>query len=65
MMDVLVLAERISPDEIRVLELEIPESCDCGFPNLKIWGTRMNGRLVVKVRCMRCGKPLSKVERLE
>ena len=63
---VLGLAERILPDEIRVLELEIPESCDgCGFSNFKIWGTRMNGRLVVTVRCMRCGKPLSKVERDE
>ncbi len=64
-MEILVLAERIRPDGIRSLELEIPESCDCGFPNLKIWGTRMNGRLVVKVRCMKCGKPLSKVEHFE
>jgi len=60
---VLALVERIPPDEIRVLELEIPESCDgCGFSNLKIWGTRINGSLVVTVRCMRCGRPLSKVE---
>lgn len=57
------LAERISPGEIRVLELELPESCDgCGFSNIRIWGTRMSGRLVVKVRCDRCGKLLSKVE---
>ena len=62
-MEILVLAERLSSDEIRRLELEIPEVCDsCGFPNLKIWGTRTNGRLVVTVRCMRCGKPLSKLE---
>jgi len=62
---VLDLVERIfGSDEIR--RLELPESCDgCGLSNFKIWGTRMNGRLVVEVRCMRCGKPLSKVERLE
>ena len=59
----LSLAERISPDEIRALELELPESCDgCGFSNIRIWGTRMNGSLVVTVRCDRCGKILSKVE---
>jgi len=59
----LSLAERISPDEIRILELDLPESCDgCGFSNIRIWGTRMNGCLVVKVRCDRCGKILSKVE---
>ena len=63
---ILDLVERIfGSAEIRG-ELEIPESCDgCGFSNFKIWGTRMNGRLVVTVRCMRCGKPLSKVEHFE
>ena len=66
MKQTLSLAERLSLDEVRSLELELPESCDgCGLSNYKIWGTRMNGRLVVTVRCMRCGKPLSKVERLE
>lgn len=66
MKQILSLAERLSLDEVRSLELEIPESCYwCGLSNFKIWGTRINGRLVVEVRCMRCGKPLSKVERLE
>ncbi|MBA7633206.1 hypothetical protein ES703_40768 [subsurface metagenome] len=66
MRQVLGLAEfMLGLDEIRS-ELELPESCHwCGLSNLKIWGTRTNGRLVVEVRCMRCGKPLSKVERLE
>ncbi len=63
---ILDLVERIfGSAEIRS-ELEIPESCEwCGLSNVKIWGTRMNGSLVVTVRCMRCGKPLSKVEHFE
>jgi len=63
---ILDLVERIfGSAEIRS-ELEIPESCDgCGLSNVKIWGTRIDGSLVVTVRCMRCGKPLSKVEHLE
>ena len=48
---------------VKTVELELPERCRCGFSNLNIWGTRMNGRLRIEVRCMRCGKPLSKVER--
>ena len=65
-MEVLRLAERISPDEIRSLGLELPESCDgCGLSNLKIYGTRTKGILVVNVRCARCWKLLSKVERHE
>jgi len=46
-----------------IVELELPERCQCDFPNLKIHGTRTFGRLKIEVRCMRCGKPLSKVER--
>ncbi len=52
--------------KLRVKEtvaLELPEKCSCGFSNLKIHGTRTNGTLKIEVRCMRCGKPLSKVER--
>ena len=45
-----------------ILAIELADKCECGFPNLNIWGTRMNGSLRVEVRCMRCGKPLSKVE---
>ena len=45
------------------VEVELPERCPCGFSNLNIWGTRTNGRLDVEVRCMRCGNPLTKVER--
>jgi len=45
------------------LEIELPEKCECGFPNLHIWGTRTNGRLRIEVRCIRCGKLLSKLER--
>jgi len=50
-------------NEIKTVELELPDRCECGFQNLKIWGTRTFGRLVIEIRCMRCGKPLSKVER--
>jgi len=50
--------------DVKSLEIEIPESCyKCGFFNLNIHGTRTNGRLRVEVRCMQCGKPLSKVEK--
>jgi len=45
------------------LEIELADKCECGFPNLNIWGTRTNGSLKLDVRCMRCGKPLFKVER--
>ena len=47
----------------KTVELELPESCPCGFSNLKIHGTRTNGRLDVEIRCMRCGKPLVVVEK--
>jgi hypothetical protein len=47
------------------VELEIPEKCDCGFVNLKIYGTRTNGILKIDVRCMRCGKPLVEVQKDE
>jgi hypothetical protein len=46
-------------------ELELPDRCECGFSNLNIWGTRTNGSLKVEIRCMRCGKPLVKVEKDE
>jgi len=46
------------------VEIEIPESCQyCGFKNLKIYGVRIKDRTMVEVRCIRCGKPLSKVEK--
>lgn len=40
------------------LKFELPEKYVCGFENLKIWGTRLNGRVKVEFRCMRCGKVL-------
>lgn len=40
------------------LNVELPGRCDCGSENLKIWGTRIEGRVRIKVRCMRCGKIL-------
>ncbi len=46
-----------------LVELELPESCPCGFSDLKIHGTRINGRIKIEVQCMRCGKPLVLVER--
>lgn len=50
--------------KIEILEIEIPESCQyCGFKNMKIHGNRTKGRTMAEVRCVRCGKPLSKVEK--
>lgn len=40
------------------LILELPEKCGCGSENLSVWGTRIEGRVKVDVRCMRCGKIL-------
>lgn len=37
------------------LNVKLPELCDCGSENLKIWGTRIDGRVRIDVRCMRCG----------
>ena len=61
------LAERADlGSDVKNFEIEIPESCyKCGLSNVNIWGTRTNGILRVEVRCMRCGKPLSKLESYE
>jgi len=40
------------------LKVGLPEKCVCGSENLKIWGTRLNGRVKVELRCIRCGKVL-------
>lgn len=42
----------------RTIMVDIPEKCVCGFENLKLFGNRLNGRIRVDVRCMRCGKIL-------
>ncbi len=52
-------------NEVKIIELELPDRCECGLLNMKIWGTRTNGRLVIGVRCMRCGTLLSRVEQNE
>ena len=39
-----------------LLKLEIPETCQCGFKNFYVWGTRTNGVTRIEVRCMSCGK---------
>ena len=49
-------------DEIKTIELELSDRCECGFQNLNIHGTRTNGRLVIDVRCMRCGNTLYKIQ---
>lgn len=64
----LSLVERAADldSDVKNLDIEIPESCyECGLSNVNIWGTRTNGRLRVEVKCMRCGKPLSKLENCE
>ena len=43
---------------IHKLRGELPGRCDCGSENLNIWGTRIEGRVRIDVRCMRCGKIL-------
>jgi len=38
------------------IDLEIPDVCvSCGFRNFKLWGSKTNGVLRVRWRCMRCG----------
>lgn len=44
------------------LKVEFPERCGCGFENMKIWGVRIEERVRVEVRCMRCGKVLGEIE---
>ena len=39
-----------------LLKLEIPETCECGFRNFYVWGTRTNGLTRIEVRCMSCGR---------
>lgn len=46
-----------------LLELDLSDRCECGCPNLNIWGTHMNGRVKIEVRCKKCGIPLLKVEK--
>lgn len=54
------------PIKTKTLEIEIPESCTyCGFKNLKIHGNRTNGRTTAEVRCMRCDKKLTRIEKDE
>ena len=36
--------------------LETPNACQCGFKNFYVWGTRINGKTHVEIRCMCCGK---------
>ena len=52
--------------KIETLEIEIPESCQyCGFKNMKIYGLRTRGKTMAEVRCMRCGKKLTQIEKDE
>ena len=50
--------EKDEPQIENELTFELPEKCGCGFDNLKMFGNRLNGRVTVDVRCMRCGKIL-------
>jgi hypothetical protein len=45
-----------------LLEIELPENCGCGSKNMKIWGTKIDGRVGLEVRCMRCGKILCETD---
>lgn len=50
------------------VNLPLPSECpDCGFENLNIFGTRINGKVSVEIRCMKCGKPIlmSTVKKVE
>lgn len=41
------------------MNLPLPSKCpECGFENIYVWGTRINGVVKIEVRCCRCGKPL-------
>ena len=44
------------------VELEIPDTCDkCDGESMNIWGTKIQGRINVKISCARCGKALFKI----
>jgi len=45
-----------------IVEVDLPDRCECGFENLKIWGTRTTGHLQIEVRCMSCGKVIWRIE---
>ena len=45
-------------------EIEIPDKCsECGFENVNIWGTKIQGELNISVKCAKCGKVLSKLNK--
>ena len=44
------------------VELDIPNLCDnCHGESMNIWGTKIQGRINVKISCTRCGKALFKI----
>jgi len=38
------------------VELNIPEACECGCHNFKVYALRIDGNMTVEIRCLRCGK---------
>ena len=45
------------------LIIDIPEICDeCKSNNFYLWGTNINKKLEIDVRCIKCGKRASKLE---
>lgn len=41
---------------ISEVKLSIPESCECGYHNFKVFALRIDGDMTVEIRCLWCGK---------
>lgn len=47
----------ISYSSEKKIDIEIPVECtNCKFSNFYVWGTLVNSRLKIEVRCIKCGK---------
>ena len=45
------------------LIINIPETCDeCKSNNFYLWGTNINKKLEINVRCIKCGKSAIKMD---
>ena len=45
------------------LTINMPETCDeCKSNNFYLWGTNINKKLEINVRCIKCGKSAIKMD---
>jgi hypothetical protein len=49
----------ISSDKVQIT---LVKNCDgCDFTNFYIWGTVINSELKIQLRCIKCGKEISRI----